>query len=89
LRAFSNGKIFFYEDLTPMRSKLLYIVKNLGIVHHAYRTNGKIIAFLKDPGNAEKRDNLKKVHIENLDDLFKLGVDNIPYKDLGIYADAA
>jgi hypothetical protein len=68
-----------------MRSKLLYVVKNLSIVHHANTTNRQIFAFLKD---TETRDNLKKVDIENPKTLMTSSsflVDNI-LNDLGIYA---
>lgn len=85
-RALKNAgnKVFIYEDLTPLRSKLLHVVKKNETIHHAYTSNGKIFACLKDINDPNKHLDLKKVVVENPDDLFKIGFEEIPYNELGI-----
>lgn len=80
----AGNKVFIYDDLTPLRSKLLHVVKKKETVHHAYTSNGKIFACLKDTDDPNKHLDLKKVVVENPDDLFKIGFEDIPYNELGI-----
>ena len=82
----SRKKVFIYEDLTALRSKLLGVVKKQGCVHHAYTINGRIMAFLKDTKDPAKFKDLKKVSIESPDDLFKLDMVDIPMAELGLHA---
>ena len=76
-----EGKIFIYEDLTQLRSRLLNVVKKQSCVHHAFTTNGRIVACIKDPA---KYKDLEKVYLDSPDDLFKLGMSEIPAEDLGL-----
>ena len=77
--------ISIFEDLTPLRSRLLGLVKSMENVDYAYTVNGKIVACLKQAGSAAKdKANQKKVYIESPDDLFKLGVKEIPFDKLNI-----
>ena len=78
------NKVCIYKDLTQLRSKMLRLVKTRKEVHHAYTANGKIVACLKDQVNPENKVNLKKVFIDTPDDLFHLGFEEIPYKELGL-----
>jgi len=68
-------KIYFNEDLTTMRFKLLQLVKGLNKVKTVFTRDGKIHCNMKDNS---------KIVIENSDDLFKLGLDEVDYKSLGI-----
>lgn len=69
------GKVFIQEDLTTMRFKLLRFTKDLECVKTVATREGKIVCFLKNGG---------KIVVESPDDLFKLGVNNVNYKDFGV-----
>jgi hypothetical protein len=58
-----------------MRMRLLYLVKNSEDVKSAFTRDGKIHANLKDGS---------KALIENPDDLFKIGIDNVDFVKLGL-----
>lgn len=61
--------------LTAMRFKLLRLVKGLNNVKTVFTRDGKIHCNMKDNS---------KIVIENPDDLFKLGLDEVDYKSFGI-----
>ena len=65
LKDVAGGKIYVNEDLTPLRMKLLKIVKEKKEYKHAHTINGRIVVF---------RDK-KRSYIENPDDLFKVDID--------------
>ena len=67
--------IYFNEDLTILRFKLLQFVKKLDSVKFVSTRDGKI--------HCQMKDNSKIVE-ENPDDLFKLGVESVNYKALGL-----
>lgn len=67
--------IYFNEDLTTLRFKLLQFVKKLDKVKVAHTRDGKIHSLLMDN---------TRVAIENPDDLFKLGVNSVDYNMLGL-----
>lgn len=67
--------IYFNEDLTTIRLKLLTFVKKLDNVKSAYTRDGKIICNMT---------NNKKITVENPDDLFKVGVDEVDYREFGL-----
>lgn len=58
-----------------MKFKLFQFVRKLENVEAAHTRDGKIHCLLKD--NSRQT-------VENLDDLFKLGVDSVDYDALGI-----
>ena len=68
-------KIFIIEDLTPLRFKLLSMVKKHPDVEFAYTRDGKIHAVMNDD---------TKKTVENPDDLFKLGFTDVNYQELGL-----
>ena len=63
------------EDLTAMRFELLQLVKGLNNVKTVFTRDGKIHCNMNDNS---------KIVIENPDDLFKLGLDEVDYKLFGI-----
>ena len=64
LKDVAGGKVYVNEDLTPLRVKLLQLVKEKTGYKHAHTINGRIVVF------KEK----KRSYIENPDDLFKVGI---------------
>jgi hypothetical protein len=69
----TKKKIFIDEDLTPLRYRCLRAAKDRGRCH---TINGKIICQIA----GEERRQV----IQSPDDLFKLGIDQIDYKALGL-----
>ncbi len=69
--------VYINENLTPMRAKLFATVRKCQNVKSAFTSQGKIICFLNDG---------TRHAIESPDDLFKLGFDEINYKDFGLDA---
>ena len=67
--------IYISEDLTQLKFKLLYYVKKQGNVKSAFSKEGMIHCTLDDDS---------KVTIDTPDDLFKIGMDNIDLKALGL-----
>ena len=67
--------VFISEDLTKLRFKLFQLVRKLDIVKNAFTRDGKIHGVLKSGA---------KFMIESPDDLFKIGVDEIDNKALGL-----
>ena len=70
-------KVFINEDLTQLRMKLLQYVKRIDTVKSAFTKEGKIVCIMKDG---------KKYTVENPDDLFNLGVDEVNFEELGLPA---
>ncbi|KAK7499245.1 hypothetical protein BaRGS_00009505 [Batillaria attramentaria] len=78
-------KVFINEDLTNLRVKLLHYTRDLPTVERAWTSNGKIWAVRKrPPGSTPNSATTQPISIENPDDLFKLGVSTVSYKDLGL-----
>lgn len=74
--------VFINDDLTPMRSKLLFDCKKLSNVQRVTTTHdGRIQCQLKSPAGSEPG---KVVYVENPDDLFELGVDSVDYSRYGL-----
>lgn len=67
--------VFITDDLTPLRFKLFQMVRKNEDVKNAHTRDGKIICVLK---------NGTKAVIESPDDLFKIGVDDVDYRALGL-----
>ena len=78
LKTDTGRRIFVNEDITPLRYKLLKLVKEKEEYKKAYTMNGKIVVY---DVNEKKR-----VYIDNPDDLFKIGIDidNEILKKLGL-----
>ena len=70
----SIKRIKVSEDLTPLRAKLLGLVRRLSNVGDAY-TRDALIHAVTDKG---------KVMIDSPLDLYKLGIRNIPFNELGM-----
>ena len=66
----SYDKVFINEDLTTLRFKLLHCIKSMDLVKSVTTRDGKMHCQMK---------NGRKEVVENPDDLFKLGVNNITY----------
>lgn len=67
--------VYISEDLTQLRFKLFQMIRKLDDVKSAYTRDGKIHCVLKNGG---------KFIVESPDDLFKLGIDEIDYRRLGL-----
>ena len=77
-------KIYINDDLTPLRSRLLKLVKELPITDKVWTIDGKIMCTKRTaPGHSQPA-NVKPVVIESPDDLFHLGVDSIDWARLGL-----
>lgn len=70
--------VFIQEDLTPSRSKLLKFLKSHENTQRARTSEGRIRVILKHDRGAGTT-----VTIENPDDLFKIGVDNMEITQFG------
>jgi hypothetical protein len=66
----SYDKVFINEDLTTLRFKLFHYIKSMDLVKSVTTRDGKMHCQMK---------NSRKEVVENPDDLFKLGVNNITY----------
>lgn len=71
----STKSVYVNEDLTPLRLKLLYKARSVEGVKAAYTREGIIHCQLHNGDH---------LTIESPDDLFKLGVDNLDYGELGL-----
>ena len=67
-------KIYINEDLTPLRSTLMKMVKEQEAVRNVTTRDGKILAWLKDKE--------RPVEITTPDDLFKVGIESPDWKRL-------
>ena len=79
--------IYIHEDLTLLRSKMLKFIKDHKTdlrLKGAWTAEGKIFA-QPDYPDGLARENRPRAHvIENPDDLFKLGIDFLPYAELNL-----
>ncbi len=76
-----NKPIFIFEYLTPLRGKLLRVVRSDPNVKSAFTLDGKIICYFKD-GNQEK-----KIVLTNPDDLVQLGWSEEQIAKAGLHLD--
>ena len=76
--------IFVNDDLTPLRARLLGYIKELDQVARAWTVDGRIYAAKKCPVGLPDDQRPPPVRVENPDDLFKLGEDNINFERLGL-----
>lgn len=67
--------VFMHEDLTPLRAKLLKVVKEQTNVKSVFTREGIIHCNLHNGSH---------IIIESPDDLFRLGFDGINYDELGL-----
>ena len=66
LKSLNDGKVFLNEDLTPLRAKILTLVKE-STEYKPFTLNGRVVVFDKNKG--------KRIYIESPDDLFRVGID--------------
>ena len=75
-------KTFITDDLTGHRLKLFHYVKDLNQIEKVWTVDGKIFCVRKTaPGVADPQ---KPIVVENADDLFKLGENNVDWAKLGL-----
>ena len=78
-------KVYINDDLTPLRAKLLALVKRLDDVDKAWTVGGNIHCTKKvPPALAPGANQRPVVVIDTLDDLFKLGLEQIDFGSLGL-----
>ena len=78
-------KVYINDDLTPLRAKLLALVKRLDNVDKAWTVGGSIHCTKKvPPGLAPAANQRPVVVIDTPDDLFKLGLEQIDFRSLGL-----
>ena len=70
--------IYINEDLTRIRSKLFHKARQDDKVKNATTKDGKVICYMKEGIHPSP------VVLETPDDLFKLGFDDVVYKDFGL-----
>lgn len=70
--------VFINDDLTQMRQKLFGIVRQCDGVSRANTNDGKIYCTMRSSPNA------RPIIVETPDDLHKLGINSIPFRDLGL-----
>ena len=66
LKSLKEGQVFLNEDLTPLRAKLLKLVKE-STEHKPFTMNTRVVVFDQKKG--------KRTYIESPDDLFRVGID--------------
>ena len=71
--------VYVNEDLTVLRAKLFSFARNHPNVKGASTSEGRILCWHKS-GSGDNRPTL----IESPDDLFKLGLDQVDYKEFGL-----
>ena len=69
-------KVYIQEDLTKLRSKLFHISRNQPGVRSATTHDGKTVCWLENTP--------RPVTVDSPDDLFRLGVTNVNYVELGL-----
>ena len=67
--------VYMYEDLTPLRARLLRVAKDLPNVKSAFTREGVIHCYLQNGSH---------MIVESPDDLFRLGLDDINLEELGL-----
>ena len=69
--------VYLYEDLTPLRARLLRMVKANNAVKGASTRDGIIHCYMRDGSH---------IRVETPDDLFKIGCDDVDLKEPGLQA---
>ena len=78
-------KVYINDDLTPLRAKLPALVKRLDDVDKAWTVGGSIHCTKKvPPGLASGANQRPVVVIDTPDELFKLGLEQIDFRSLGL-----
>ena len=78
-------KVYINDDLTPLRAKLLALVKRLDNVDKAWTVGGSIHCTKKVlPGLTPGVNHRPVIVIDTPDDLFKLGLEQIDFRSLGL-----
>ena len=80
LRNVDGPNVYITDDLTKMRGKILYELKQDVEIERAYSLDCKITCVKKMPDGQEKR-----FRINSPDDLFTIGWSEEKVKDLGLY----
>ena len=79
--------IYIHEDLTPLRSKMVKYIKDhkedLGL-NSVWTVEGKIYTQAKFPRGLPFKDRPRPIVLEDPGDIFKIGVDRIPFADLDL-----
>lgn len=76
------AKTYVNEDLTPLRSKLLNLIKKAGR-HSVWTVEGRLLCVSKRPPGVRNNDERPTV-IESPDDLFRIGFDSVDMAELGL-----
>lgn len=79
------SKLYINDDLTPLRARLLGYVKRLDFIHRAWTIDGRIHCLKKFPPGLAPEDRPKPQVVETPDDLFRLGVQTVDYRALGLH----
>ena len=80
-------KVWVWDDLTPLRSKLLAYCRELEQVEWVSTTHdGRLRCQMKEPSGRSRRDGEvgTVIFVETPDDLFKLGVDTVDFSRFGL-----
>ena len=78
-------KVYINDDLTPLRAKLLALVKGLDNVDKAWTVGGSIHCTKKvPPGLAPGANQWPVVVIDTLHELFKLGMEQIDFRSFAL-----
>ena len=77
------GEVYISEDLTKLRSRMLYALRHDEDIQTAFSQGGKIFCYQRNTGGRFGRE--KKFKIESPDDLFQLGWSEEKVKSLGLY----
>ena len=78
-------KVYINDDLTPLWAKLLASVKRLDNVDKAWTVGGSTYCTKKvPPGLASGANQRPVVVIDTPDELFKLGLEQIDFRSLGL-----
>lgn len=67
--------VYMYEDLTPLRARLLRVMKGLTNVKSAFTRDGVIHCYLQNDSH---------MIVQSPDDLFRLQVDSVYFEELGL-----
>lgn len=75
-------RVYLNDDLTPLRSRLLHLAKNHDAVQRVSTTHdGKIICHMRKKTGQTSGD---VVYLDSPDDLFRLGLKDVDYRQLGL-----
>ena len=85
LKGKDGNQVYINDDLTPLRAKLLALAKGLDNVDKAWTVGGSIHCTKKvPPGLAPGANQRSVVVIDTPDELFKLGLEQIDFRSLGL-----